>query len=47
VSAALQDKTREYSAMETKNKSLQEKEKLMDQTILQLTNDKKLLLDKV
>lgn len=47
VAAALQDKTREHAAMEQRNKALVEKEKLTDQTISQLTTEKKLLLDKV
>jgi hypothetical protein len=38
---------REFNALEVQNKSLLEKEKIMDQTISQLTNDKKQLLDKV
>lgn len=41
------DKMREFNALEVQNKSLLEKEKIMDQTISQLTNDKKQLLDKV
>ncbi len=47
MAAALQDKMREHSAMEQKNKALLEKEKLTDQTIQQMTTEKKLLLDKV
>lgn len=47
VDLALQDKTREFNAMEAENKSLKEKEKLLDQTITQQTNDKKILLDKI
>ena len=41
------DKMREFNALEVQNKSLLEKEKIMVQTISQLTNDKKQLLDKV
>lgn len=43
----MQDKTREFNAMMSENTALKDKEKLMDQTIMQQTNDKKILLDKI
>lgn len=47
VQAALRDKLREFSSLQEEVKSLKVKDVAADQTIMQLTNDKKLLLDKV